>query len=40
MDIDVTALEMLPAEQDQAGLLDCWFTCLITCSQTCSVTGS
>jgi hypothetical protein len=31
MEIDVKALELLPAKHEVAGLLPCLFTCLITC---------
>ena len=38
MDLDVTALEMLPADEEE-GLMFCWWTCLgQTCQITCDVT--
>ena len=38
MDLDVTALEMLPADEEE-GLGFCWITCLgRTCSITCEST--
>jgi len=30
----VIALEMLPAELEEEGLLDCAWTCLVTCAYT------
>jgi hypothetical protein len=38
MSFDVSALEMLPGEEEE-GLLLCTHTCKLTCTVTCSITG-
>jgi hypothetical protein len=37
MEFDITALEMLPADEAD-GLLPCTITCKVTCVETCTVT--
>lgn len=38
MNVDVTALEMLPAEEPE-GLFFCVATCFVTCGITCQFTA-
>jgi hypothetical protein len=38
MSFDVAALEMLPGEEAQEGLLPCSLTCRVTCLITCAFT--
>ncbi|MGW6918456.1 ALQxL family class IV lanthipeptide [Kitasatospora sp. NPDC054939] len=37
MELDLDALELLPAEEAQAGI--CGYTCRNTCDSTCGITG-
>jgi hypothetical protein len=38
MSLDVSALEMLPGDEEE-GLFICTITCRLTCIVTCDVTG-
>ncbi|MGW6710618.1 ALQxL family class IV lanthipeptide [Streptomyces sp. NPDC054956] len=38
MELDLDALQQLPAEEEQAGV--CGYSCRTTCPNTCTVTGA
>lgn len=38
MELDVDALQMLPAEESESLGLDCPATCIKTCRKTCNAT--
>ncbi|WP_189999292.1 ALQxL family class IV lanthipeptide [Streptomyces vinaceus] len=37
MELDLNALQQLPAEEEQAGV--CGYSCQVSCPNTCAVTG-
>ncbi|MFC4118887.1 ALQxL family class IV lanthipeptide [Nonomuraea zeae] len=37
MEIDVKALDMLPADEESS-LRSCWVTCFVSCNYSCLVT--
>jgi hypothetical protein len=39
MELDITALEVLPGGDEVDGLLPCTKTCTKTCLKTCTTTG-
>lgn len=38
MEVDVTALEMLPGEEPEGSAAPCLLSCVFSCLSTCSVT--
>ncbi|MEW2417574.1 ALQxL family class IV lanthipeptide [Streptomyces sp. NPDC046866] len=38
MELDLDALQQLPAEEGQAGV--CGYSCRVSCPSTCTVTGA
>jgi hypothetical protein len=39
MELDLDALQELPAEEQQAGVGPCGYSCAVTCPATCTSTG-
>ncbi|MFE2140266.1 ALQxL family class IV lanthipeptide [Streptomyces sp. NPDC059456] len=38
MELDLDALQQLPAEEEQAGI--CGYSCRVSCRNTCGITGA